>query len=201
MFRVLIVRVWLMLWIVPSPARVTKLLAAGLSIGMITLFLNGAALGFQGSGATPVTAVAISGNSTDEPETNSSATASTAEPIDTSFDDLKFDIEKGAAYKPSMLTDEIKKLDGKTIRLRGFVRPGFKQNGIKQFVLVRDNQECCFGPGAALYDCVMVKMADDQSIDFTVRPISVVGTLYLKEFVGKDKKVWAIFRMKDAKQD
>jgi hypothetical protein len=123
------------------------------------------------------------------------------EPIDLTFDDLKFDIEKGADYKPSMLTDSIKQLDGQTVRLRGFVRPSFKQTGIKNFILVRDNQECCFGPGAALYDCVMVKMADDLSIDFTVRPVSMVGTLYLKEFIGKDKKVWAIFRMKDARQE
>lgn len=123
------------------------------------------------------------------------------QPIDISFDDLKFDIEKGATYKPSMLTAAIKNLDGKQIRLRGYVKPGFKQSGIMNFVLVRDNQECCFGPGAALYDCVMVKMAEGQAIDFTVRPISLVGTLYLKEFIGKDKKVWAIYRMKDARQE
>ncbi len=186
-----------MLRIVPSPDRVSSKRAIWLTICMIPLLFSGSASAIQ----TSESVVATNGSSTDEVETNLAASTSAAEPIDISFDDLKFEIEKGAAYKPSMLTDEIKKLDGKKIRLRGFVRPGFKQNGIKQFVFVRDNQECCFGPGAALYDCVMVKMADEQSIDFTVRPISVVGTLYVKEFIGKDKKVWAIFRMKDAAKE
>ncbi len=186
-----------MSWIVPSPDRVSSKRAIWLAICMIPILFSGPASAFQTSESVVVT----NGSATDEVETNLAATTSAAEPIDLSFDDLKFEIEKGAAYKPSMLTDEIRKLDGKKIRLRGFVRPGFKQNGIKQFVFVRDNQECCFGPGAALYDCVMVKMADEQSIDFTVRPISLVGTLYVKEFIGKDKKVWAIFRMKDAAQE
>ena len=124
-----------------------------------------------------------------------------SEPIDLSFDDLKFDIEKGADFKDSMLTEALKNLDGKKVRLRGFVRPGFKQTGIKNFILVRDNQECCFGPGAALYDCVMVKMSEDQSIDFTVRPISVVGTMQLKKYVGKDGKIWAIFRLNETRAE
>ena len=76
------------------------------------------------------------------------------------FDDLKFDIEKGAEFKPEMITKELKELDKKTFKLRGFILPTsvFQQSGIKQFVLVRDNQECCFGPGAAIYDCVIVEM-------------------------------------------
>jgi hypothetical protein len=123
------------------------------------------------------------------------------EPRELTFDDLKFDIEKGADFKESMLTEALQKLDGQKVRLRGFVRPGFKQSGIKNFVLVRDNQECCFGPGAALYDCVMVKMSDDQAIEFTVRPITVVGTMQLKKYVGKDGKVWAIFRLNDTFQE
>ena len=123
------------------------------------------------------------------------------EPLDLSFDDLKFDIAKGVDFQESMLTAAIKKLDGRKVRLRGFVRPGYKQSGIKNFVLVRDNQQCCFGPGAALYDCVMVKMADDAALEFTVRPICVVGTLQLKNYVGKDGKTWAIFRMNDTRQE
>lgn len=121
--------------------------------------------------------------------------------LDLSFDDLKFDIEKGGEFKESMLTAELKKLDGRQVRIRGFMRPGFKQSGIKAFVLVRDNQECCFGPGAALYDCVMIKMAEGQAIDFTVRPISVVGKMQLKKYIGKDGKVWAIFRMSETRQE
>ncbi len=145
------------------------------------------------------TSVAINGSEVVKSNPRLDEPLKPGEPRELSFDDLKFDIEKGAEFKESMLTEGLKKLDGQKVRLRGFVRPGFKQSGIKNFVLVRDNQECCFGPGAALYDCVMVKMSEDQAIEFTVRPITVVGTMQLKKYIGKDKKVWAIFRLNDTR--
>ncbi len=79
---------------------------------------------------------------------------------DITFDDLKFEIEKGGKFQSDMLTKEIKALDKQTIKLRGYILPNsvYKSSGIENFVLVRDNMECCFGPGAAIYDCVMVYM-------------------------------------------
>ena len=63
---------------------------------------------------------------------------------DISFDDVKFDIVKGTPFKRSMLTKEIEAMDGQLIRVRGYMLPSFQQSGIKKFVLVRDNMECCF---------------------------------------------------------
>ncbi|QDT01810.1 hypothetical protein K227x_01780 [Rubripirellula lacrimiformis] len=93
------------------------------------------------------------------------------------FDDLKFDIEKDAAFAPRMLSPDVKSLDGKKVKLRGYILPAtlFKEKGINQFVLVRDNQECCFGPGAALFDCVMVQMMPGRTTDFVTRPVTVEG--------------------------
>ncbi len=101
-----------------------------------------------------------------------------------SFDDLKFDIEKGGDYDPSMLTDEIRGLDGKRISIRGFILPStlFRETNIDEFVLVRDNQECCFGPGAALFDCVVVNLVGGTRTDFTTRAVTVSGTFRLKEY-------------------
>lgn len=95
------------------------------------------------------------------------------------FDDLKFEMEKGAEFKPQMLTQANKDIDGKVWKLRGFILPStlFSRTGIKEFVLVRDNQECCFGPGAALYDCVMVSMAPGKTIDYVTRIVTVKGKL------------------------
>ncbi|MEX2141419.1 MAG: DUF3299 domain-containing protein [Pirellulales bacterium] len=112
-----------------------------------------------------------------------------------SFDTLKFDIEKGQPFKRSMLTAGIEKLAGERVRIRGYMLPSFQQSGIKQFVLVRDNMECCFGPGAALYDCVIVEMVNDQSADFSVRPIAVEGTFSVREFKGPDDMHLAIFHL------
>lgn len=115
---------------------------------------------------------------------------------DLTFDDLSFDMKKSAAFDRKMLTDEIRDFDGQTIRLRGYIRPSFRQSGIKKFVFVRDNKECCFGPGAAIYDCVLVELAKGDETEYTVRPVTIEGRFYLKEFKGPDKKTWAIYRMK-----
>ncbi|TWU16244.1 hypothetical protein Poly21_34490 [Allorhodopirellula heiligendammensis] len=104
---------------------------------------------------------------------------------DISFDDLKFDIEKDEAFDPKKLTDTLRFLNGRTVKLSGYILPStlFKETDINEFVLVRDNQECCFGPGAALFDAVMVEMVPGKSTDFVTRPVTVKG-----KFVFDPKK-------------
>lgn len=96
---------------------------------------------------------------------------------DISFDDLKFDIEKDEVFDEKKLTDTLRFLNGRTVKLSGYILPStlFKETDISEFVLVRDNQECCFGPGAALFDCVMIEMVPGKTTDFVTRPVSVSG--------------------------
>ncbi len=115
---------------------------------------------------------------------------------DLTFDDIKFEMKKGDPFKRAMLTEKIEKLDGKSVRLRGYILPSFQQSGITQFVLVRDNLECCFGPGAALYDCILVEMEMGKSTSYTVRPIAVEGIFTINEFKGPDGKHLAIYHLK-----
>ena len=118
---------------------------------------------------------------------------------DISFDDVKFPIEKDQTFDRALLTPELLAMEGKTIRIRGFIRPSFKQSGIEKFVLVRDNQECCFGPGAMLYDCMIVTLEKGPATEYTTRAITVEGKFMLKEFEGPDGKIWAIFRLMGAR--
>jgi hypothetical protein len=113
---------------------------------------------------------------------------------DKTFDDLRFEMEVGTKFLRSMLTKEIEALDGTKIRIRGFFLPGAQNRGITQFVLVRDNQECCFGPGAALYDCILVDMPVGKTIDYTRVPIAVEGIFNIREFVVAGKHM-AIYQM------
>jgi hypothetical protein len=112
-----------------------------------------------------------------------------------SFDDVKLDLKKDQPYKEELLTPAIKKLDGKQVRIRGYILPSFQQTGIKQFVLVRDNMECCFGPGAALHDCIVVEMAAGASTDYTVRPVTVEGKFSVKQLTDPEGKTLAIYRL------
>jgi hypothetical protein len=112
------------------------------------------------------------------------------------FDDVKFEMKKGDPFKRSLLTDKIESLHGHPISIRGYILPSFQQKGITQFVLVRDNMECCFGPGAALYDCILVEMEPGKSTSFTVRPVAVEGIFTVNEFKGPDGKHLAIYHLK-----
>jgi hypothetical protein len=115
------------------------------------------------------------------------------------FDDIKFEIEVGEPFERGMLTQNIERLDQLRIRIRGFIRPAYRQSGLNKFVFVRDNQECCFGPGAALYDCILVELVKGTSTDFSVRPVTISGKFFVKEYLGPDGETWAIFRMTDAR--
>ena len=119
-------------------------------------------------------------------------------PENVTFDDVKFEIEKNEDFSRQLLTDKINNFEGKRIKIRGYIRPSFKQTGIEKFILVRDNQECCFGPGAMIYDCMIVGMKKGTATEFTTRPITVEGDFYLKEFEGPDGKFWAIYRLRNA---
>ncbi len=158
--------------------------------------------GSTGSGST--------GSGGDQPSKSSGSLArrggQTASPQQSfvkniTFDTIKFDIKPNAPYDPSMLTDQIVKLQGQRVIIRGWMLPRtlFSQSGIKEFILVRDNQECCFGPGAAIYDCIQVKMASGKTADFTVRPIAVEGVFRLEPLTDEDDFLWALYFLSDAK--
>ena len=115
--------------------------------------------------------------------------------LDITFDTIKLDMEKEEPFARSLITAQIEALDEKPVRLRGYILPSYKQNGITQFILVRDNQECCFGPGAALYDCVLVEMNSGRSIDYTIRPVAVEGTFSIRELTDADGKHLAIYHI------
>jgi len=102
--------------------------------------------------------------------------------FDISFEHIKFEMEKDAPFDRSLFTDQVEMLFGEPIRIRGYIHPsGAFYQELNQFVLVRDNQECCFGPGAALYDCIMVRMNPGKIANYTVRPITVEGIFRFAE--------------------
>ena len=122
------------------------------------------------------------------------------EPLELTFDDIKFPMKIGEKFKRSMITQDIRELHGKPVRLRGYIKPGAGSKNLTKFVFVRDDKECCFGPGAALYDCVMVTMLKDYPTDFSIRPVTIEGKFYLKEYLGPDGNVWAVYRMKNGRR-
>ncbi|MEQ8837707.1 MAG: DUF3299 domain-containing protein, partial [Lacipirellulaceae bacterium] len=100
-----------------------------------------------------------------------------------SFDDIKFEMEKTDPFKRELFTPQVEEMFGKRIRIRGWMLNTPRDHGIKEFVLVRHNMECCFGPGAYLYDCIYVRMQDGATTSFTTRQIAVEGRFRFEELI------------------
>jgi len=116
-------------------------------------------------------------------------------PREITFDDIKLDMQKGDPFTRSLLPARVTALEKQPVRIRGYILPSFQQSGLTQFVLVRDNQECCFGPGAALHDCVVVRMRPGRTTNFSIRPVAVSGTFRIDELRGPDGKHLAIYAL------
>jgi hypothetical protein len=140
----------------------------------------------SGCGKTPPVATAA-GN-------GANGTSSSGRVLETTFDDVKFEMEKTDTFQRSMLTPKVKELFGRQIRIRGYIFPTSTKR-LKQFVLMRDNLECCFGPGAALFDCILVYMEPGETAEYTTRMVEVEGTFRLEEYTDYDGTVRAIYRM------
>lgn len=117
--------------------------------------------------------------------------------LDLTFDDLEFEIERDGNFQRDLLGEQIESYKGRPIVLRGFILGAsvFQQQGIKQFVLVRDNQECCFGPGAYIFHNAQVEMAPGKSCDFSIRPVTVEGTFDIRPFLGPGGKCYSVYHI------
>jgi len=67
-------------------------------------------------------------------------------------------------------------LDGQQVRLRGWMFPPPQTEDLPQFLFVRDNQICCFGRKAKVYDKVAVQLKDGVTTNYIQgRPFDVEG--------------------------
>ena len=70
--------------------------------------------------------------------------------------------------------------DGKDVLLKGYMYPGSEQEGIVQFLLVRDQGDCCFGGNPKITDRVLVTLRDQEGIDFTPRLVKIAGRFAIR---------------------
>lgn len=70
----------------------------------------------------------------------------------------------------------LKSLDGKLVRIRGFMFPTYVATGLKEFALARDNGICCFVRQPKIYDIMTVQLAEGETTDYIAnRPFDVEG--------------------------
>jgi hypothetical protein len=71
--------------------------------------------------------------------------------------------------------EKVKRLNGRTVHLTGFMYPLQEGNSIQYFCLLRTTQTCCYGPRPQYNQYVFVEMAKPTEFH-RLDPISCVGT-------------------------
>ena len=71
--------------------------------------------------------------------------------------------------------DSALEMNGREVLLKGYMYPGSRQRGIAEFLLCRDQGDCCFGGTPKITDRVLVRLADPKGIDFTQRLVKIAG--------------------------
>jgi hypothetical protein len=91
----------------------------------------------------------------------------------------------------------LKELDGKRVRIRGFMYPSFEEM-LSAFVLTRDTGVCCFGPNPKVYYLIGVKLQEGTKVRYVQnRPVDVVGTFHIQP-VESDGQWFQLYKISDA---
>jgi hypothetical protein len=120
-----------------------------------------------------------------------------------SFDDIDLlkvlNMEPVVANADELMPEWLKGLDGKAVRIRGFMYPTYETEGIERFVLARDNQICCFGRDPKIYDLVQVDMKAGKTTNYipATRAFDVVGTFRIK-MLAEDGKPYGLYLIEQA---
>jgi hypothetical protein len=93
------------------------------------------------------------------------------------FEQLQPDDEYAATALPPKGAQE---LDGQKVFIKGYMYPGSKREGIRQFLLVRHAGDCCFGGNPKLTDRIQIALDDAQGIRYTTWQVKLAGVLRIR---------------------
>lgn len=100
-----------------------------------------------------------------------------------------------AEHFPNWLQD----LNGKPVRIRGFMYPTFEASGLTEFTMARDNGICCFVRKPKIYDVIGVSLAEGVTTDYIEgRPFDVEGTFHI-EPEGDELGLYRLYRISNAR--
>ena len=87
--------------------------------------------------------------------------------------------KKGFKYEKGKGTwgihPEVEQLNGEKIFLKGYMYPTRQKEGITEFILAKDNGQCCFGGEPKVTDMILIKLKKPLEVDFSERRVSVAG--------------------------
>lgn len=100
-----------------------------------------------------------------------------------------YDAAKGGA-----IPDDVRRLNGATLRLKGFMIPMEEAEKISQFALVPSLFSCCFGRPPGIQHVIMVSCRPGKKVDLLPDQIVVEGVLTVRE-TKEDGYVVSLFQL------
>jgi hypothetical protein len=71
-------------------------------------------------------------------------------------------------------------LEGKQVFIKGYVYPGREKDGIRQFLLCRDQGDCCFGGNPKITERIEVTLVDPLRLTYEPRIHKVGGVFHVE---------------------
>jgi hypothetical protein len=100
----------------------------------------------------------------------------------TSFRELRPSDKDNRAGIP--IPKDVQALDGQRVFIKGYFRPDSSptSRNVRRFLLVRDNNQCCFGDAmnVKFYDQVLVDFDDNLTTDYKSGLFRIAGTFHLQ---------------------
>jgi len=107
-------------------------------------------------------------------------------------------LQPGEGEPENMIPESAVKMNGRNVLLKGYMYPGKQQQGIRQFLLVRDQGDCCFGGNPKMTDRVLVQMADKQTTEYTPRLRKIAGRFSIRPAGAVDVDGGVFYHLEDA---
>ncbi len=101
-------------------------------------------------------------------------------------------IVEEAGAKP---TDEVAKFDGKKVYIKGYMYPVRQRHGLTEFVLCKDNGDCCFGGQPKLTDMIAVKMQPGLSVDLLEQQLVGVAGIFRANTVTQSGELTSVYML------
>ena len=95
------------------------------------------------------------------------------------------DLQPAEGEPATSVPESARQMDGRDVLLKGYIYPGKQPHGIVQFLLVRDQGDCCFGGNPKITDRVLVHLADPDGIEFSPRLRKIAGRFQVRP-IGTD---------------
>lgn len=116
-------------------------------------------------------------------------------PITVTFEQLDLGMQPDSVYQPWMMTERVAALEGKQVRITGFMSGALLQlNNVREFPLMRE-QECPFGDGGQAHHVIMVQLVGRLRTSYKTGPITVEGTFSIQPYQGPNGKTWALYHL------